>query len=242
MPEATEHRLIDEILSRLPSLAGKGDLVKRITATLTEEIISGSLPADSQLTSVELGKRFQTSRTPIREALFVLQQEGLVDIEARKRPHVSTLDNKDIRDLYSIRANLYSLVAEQIVRDASIDDVNLLLPSLQGMQDALSSHDVGSFFVASVQFRNVEASICQNHWVGTMIESLGLRVYRLRRFGLSLPGRLNEAWQDHYHLYQAYVERDEDLARAIAKSLVWRALRAIEANIGSPDVTVGKYH
>jgi DNA-binding GntR family transcriptional regulator len=222
--------LTDEVLSGLQSLEEQGDLVRNIVTTLALEIIEGSIPAGVELTSVELGKRFNTSRTPVREALAILSREGLVEIRPRVRPRVSYISPKEVQDLYQVRATLYSLVSREIVRRVSDEDLVKLAAPLELMRIAAEEGNVDTYFGQSVRFRHQEVELAGNPLVGNVIDSLGLRVLRVRRRGLTLPGRLTRSYQDHKALYDAYVERDETLAKAVTESLVLRALKALEAN------------
>lgn len=222
--------LTDEVLPKLQSLTDQGDLVRNIVTTLALEIIEGTIPVGFELTSVELGKRFHTSRTPVREALAVLSREGLVEIRPRVRPRVSRLSPKEVRDFYHVRATLYSLVSREIVRHASTEDLTTLEGPLELMRSAAGEGNVDMYFSQSVRFRQREVELGNNPLVGNMIDSLGLRVLRVRRHGLTLPGRLARSYQDHRSLYDAYLERNETLARALTESLVLRALKALEEN------------
>ncbi|MGH3631607.1 MAG: GntR family transcriptional regulator [Sciscionella sp.] len=217
-------------LSRAMSLRGQGELVNRMVTELATEIIEGRLPAGHELTSVYLGRRFGTSRTPVREALAVLQREGLVEAQPRRRPRVATLTLDEIRDLYQIRAHLYSLVSERIVADADQREIARLDGVLMRMKNAVQAGDSLGYFYLTVEFRNVEAEVCPNRRVGSIIESLGLRIYQLRRYGLSLPGRIEVSYRDYSRLREAYGDRDRELAVAVARSLMWKALAVIEAN------------
>jgi DNA-binding GntR family transcriptional regulator len=229
-PDASELPSVDRVLSRAISLDGQGELVSKIVTELATEIIEGRLPAGYDLTSVDLGKRFGTSRTPVREALAVLQREGLVDVPPRKRARVATLTLGDIRDLYQIRASLYALVSESIVEDAAAEDIVRLDGPLKGMRRAAEDGDTLRYFYGTVDFRYVEAEICPNRRVGGIIESLGLRIYQLRRYGLALPGRMEVSLRDYSRLREAYVDRDREVAIAISRSLMRKALTVIEAN------------
>ena len=221
---------ITQALSRAMGLEGQGDLVRHMVTALATEIIEGSLPARHQLTSVELGRRFGTSRTPVREALAILQREGLVDIEPRKRPYVATLTLEEIRDLYDIRASLYALISRGIVAGATDAEIDRLDLPLRQLREAMAARDPLAYFYVTVDYRRIEAEICPNRRVGPLIESLGLRIYRLRRFGLSVPGRLEVSYRDYSRLVEAYRDRDSELAVAIARSLMSKALSVIEAN------------
>lgn len=232
MPHAFSRALAEEILPRLDALADQGELVTRMVMTLAQEIIEGTLPAGYELTSVELGKRFRTSRTPVREALAILSREGLVEIRVRRRAHVARISRHEVHDLYHVRAALYRLVSREIVRTCTDEQIRRLAVPLRLMEQAVSEKDVDAYFAQSVSFRHLEASICGNEVVGHIVDSLGLRVYRLRRFGLTLPGRLTASLEDHRRLYEAYLERNETLSCAVTESLVLRALAALEQHFG----------
>ncbi|WP_328607154.1 GntR family transcriptional regulator [Amycolatopsis sp. NBC_00345] len=219
---------ITEALARSHSLAGHGELVRDMATALAREIIEGRLPSGYQLTSAELGRRFGTSRTPVREALGVLQREGLVEIEPRRRPRVATLSLTEVRDLYEIRAGLYALIAGAVAERAAEDEILLLDQPLARLREARDTGEVQAYFYATVDFRRVEAAICPNRRVGLLMDSLGLRIYRLRSFGLSLPGRLEVSCRDYSYLVDAYRARDRDLAEAVTRSLMSKALAAIE--------------
>lgn len=227
---STGPEFVTHALQRAMSLHGQGELVSRMVTELAVDIIEGTLPSGHELTSVYLGRRFGTSRTPVREALSVLQREGLVEIQPRKRPRVATLTLQEIRDLYQIRAHLYSLVSERIVDDAEDDEIARLDSTLARMRRAVEEGDSLKYFYLTVEFRDIEAEICPNHRVGSIIESLGLRIYRLRRYGLSIPGRIEVSYRDYSRLREAYGDRDRELAVAIARSLMRKALKVIEAH------------
>jgi len=61
-------------------------LVIDIACTIGAEVLDGTLPPGRDLNSVDLADRFGTSRTPVREALVILEKEGLVEISPRRRP------------------------------------------------------------------------------------------------------------------------------------------------------------
>ena len=114
-----------DVLRRM-LLDGRADvsLVDRIVEDLARRIIDGSLPPGADVNSVDLARRFSTSRTPVREALLTLQREGLVDIPARRRPRVAPVTLSQARELYEIRASLHALVSELIV--AGSPDLSVL--------------------------------------------------------------------------------------------------------------------
>lgn len=205
-------------------------LVDRMVEDLAMRIIDGRLPPGADVNSVELARRYGSSRTPVREALLTLQREGLVDIPARRRPRVALVTSSQVREMYEVRASLHGLVSELIVLRA--DDA--ALSELRDWQDKLRADaersDVEAYFWHNVAFRQAEAEIAGNHQLTRLLSTLGLRTLQLRHLSLSFPGRLDRSVDDHDRLLTAYDDRDAALATAITKSIIMAGYRAIEAS------------
>src|SRR3546814_12657654 len=92
-------------------------LVGRIAADVARAITEGRLTPGADLNSVELAARFGTSRTPVREALMLLEKEGLVEIPPRRRPRVSHVSLEEVEELYQIRVALNGLMIASFVRN-----------------------------------------------------------------------------------------------------------------------------
>src|SRR5579883_1147888 len=126
--DSQEHTPPNDGESSLPfggmlSIGDRRDsLVGSIIDWIARAIIEGRLQPGDDLNSVDLAHRFNTSRAPVREALILLEQEGLVEIQARRRPRVATMSIHQVRELYQVRAALHALVAELIVTNASDEE------------------------------------------------------------------------------------------------------------------------
>ena len=206
----------------------RNSLVTQIAIEIGAEIIEALIPPGHDLNSVDLARRYKTSRTPIREALMLLEKEGLVEMPPRRRPRVADLSLKEIRDIYRVRANLLELIAGDIARDASDEEIRSLLPMVEAMEAAARAEDVNAFFWANVYFHERNTELAKNRIVKKVIDSLLLRTLRLRRIGLSYPGRLQQSAEDHERLYRAYAKRDWNLAAALVRSNHISGLAALE--------------
>jgi DNA-binding GntR family transcriptional regulator len=202
--------------------------VAEIVDWVARGIIEGRLQPGDDLNSVDLAKRFHVSRTPVREALFVLDREGLVDWSPRRRPRVSALSLTDAREIYELRALLYGQVSLAIVARASDDDIESLWRAHRQLAGAAEREDVDGFFWANVEFRDEELRVSGNGILREVLDSMRMRTNRLRHLSASLPGRLRRSCADHQRLCEAYAERDGTLAAALNRSIVLGALRAIE--------------
>jgi DNA-binding GntR family transcriptional regulator len=101
-------------------------LMDDVTDAIREAILSGKLAAGTRLIEDDLAGMLNVSRGPIRQALFRLQQEGLVVHEAHRGATVATVSGEDIAEIYSLRSGLERLAVEEACRKASEADLEPL--------------------------------------------------------------------------------------------------------------------
>ena len=112
-------RMRDELLfSALRGIDGASSLAFTIFRNLAVGIVEGRLLPGHEVNSAELAREFNTSRTPVREALLMLEREDLVIVPPRRRPYVSAVALPQVKEIYEIRASLYGLVSELLVARA----------------------------------------------------------------------------------------------------------------------------
>lgn len=203
-------------------------LVSSIACELAAEIIEGLRQPGDDLNSVELARRYRTSRTPIREALMLLEKEGLVKIPPRRRPRVASLAIKEVREIYRARAALFELIASDVARTVSSEGIAALRAALAEMERTCRNNDLNGYVWANVDFYDRNTQLANNRTVKRILDSLLLRTLRLRRLSLSQPGRLQQSLDDHIRLVKAYEDRDANLAAALIRSNHINALAALE--------------
>ena len=223
-PTAGEREIL-RVLRRAERDDGVG---ARILVSVGGDIVEGRLKPGDDLNSVELARRFASSRTPVREALLTLEREGLVEIAARKRPRVRHLGIVEVREIYELRSELYALVSRRIVADCAAAGLAEFHRIQERLEDAAAAADLDRYFWHVVEFRNAEARLAGNETVRTVLDSVALRTLQLRHLSLSLPGRLDTSVADHRRLVQAYDDRDGELAAALTRSIVRQGLAAVE--------------
>src|SRR2546421_13031594 len=108
-------------------LEGRGQLVQNASVAATElirqAILDGRLEPGSRLKEEELARELGISRTPVREALLVLQAEGLVDAVPNRGAVVRSHDANDLEDLYQLRALLEGYAARRAAANVTEQDV-----------------------------------------------------------------------------------------------------------------------
>jgi DNA-binding GntR family transcriptional regulator len=203
-------------------------LVSNIACELAAEIIEGLRQPGDDLNSVELSRRYHTSRTPIREALMLLEKEGLVHIPPRRRPRVASLAIDEVREIYRARAALFELIATDVAHSVSAEGLAALRAARGEMERTCRNGDLNGYVWANVDFYDRNTQLANNRTVKRILDSLLLRTLRLRRLSLSQPNRLRQSLDDHSRLMKAYEDRDANLAAALIRSNHINALAALE--------------
>ncbi|SPJ24577.1 GntR family transcriptional regulator [Palleronia abyssalis] len=203
-------------------------LVTKIACETGAEIIEGLRAPGDELNSVDLATRFKTSRTPIRDALMLLEKEGLIDMLPRRRARVATPPIEEIGEIYRVRAALFETVASDVVSRATEDDIALLAGLIDAMADAERRMALPDYVWANVEFYTALSNIGRNRTAARLIDSLLLRTLPHRRLSLSLPGRMARSLKTHAQILDAVTQRDETLARALIRSNHLSALEALQ--------------
>jgi DNA-binding GntR family transcriptional regulator len=206
----------------------RSSLVDDIACVVGAEILEGLRRPGSDLNSVELARRFRTSRTPTREAVVILEKEGLVEILPRRRPRVADLSISEIREIYRVRAAMLGLIAAEVARLATDEEIVELGSILREMERAATAGDRDGYYWGNVAFHERFADMARNKTLRRILEGLALRSLRLRRLTLSSAGRMQRSLADHVRLVHALEERDGDLASALLKANVLGALKLLE--------------
>lgn len=203
-------------------------LVCNIAEALVTEVVFGDLQPGELLNSVDLAKRFEVSRTPVREALALLEQEGLVDIQARRRARVASLNIEQIREIYQLRSQLLAVMVRQLVSKVTDEQLALLGSCVERLQDRCRHGDVDSYFAGHVELQDLMTEYAGNATLKNMIDSLALRVLVLRHLGGSVPGRMKLGLAEQEQILGAIRVRDADLAAAAIAYATRQALLAVE--------------
>lgn len=219
-------------LRRLLTSDGQSEsLVISIAYELGLDIIEGRLKAGDDLNSVDLAERFSISRTPVREALALLEKQGLVEVPPRRRPRVRNPGIREIRNIYEIRAAMHALVCELVAQRATDEDLALLKQRFDAMREASESGNMHEYFLANMAFHDATTEICRNPMLQRSLDLLGLTTFNLRHQTLSQPGRIQQSLEDHAFLMRAFETRDPTLAASIIRSNIHTALKVLEENV-----------
>lgn len=234
--KATDDEAMEQLLVAKLDLQGREDSqVGRIALDVGADIVAGTLRPGADLNSVDLAKQYGTSRTPVREALLLLEKNGLVDIPPRRRPTVVNLIDSPIGDLYEVRALLTGYTVSLVCNKWQGDDLERMTEHVEAMQKACRDNDLTSFFWANIYFGEEAIRVADNDIALKIFDSLGLANLSLRRQSMSRPGRMEASARDHARLLEAIKSRDTNLARALTMSITRDAYLALAKATHAPE-------
>jgi DNA-binding GntR family transcriptional regulator len=206
-----------------PALQEEDVTVVRIFESLRASIVGGAVAPGQPINSVELAARFGTSRTPVREALLLLSQYGLVNLTARKRPRVAPVSVKTIRDLYALRSALHVYISEAIVRGATDNALHELRAQASALISQFEKSSTEEHLQGVEDYLAVEAALADNEVVLGVLDSLRWKIAWFRRLGSISREQLLVLAHDRLRVADAYLDRDARLAEAMNRSMLGKA-------------------
>ena len=148
--------------------------------TLREKILKGVYKPGERLMEIHLADQLGVSRTPIREAIRMLELEGLVKMVPRKGVQVAKISKEDLQDVLEVRKALDTLSVKLACERITEDEIKLLNNAEREFEKALASKDVREIAEADVAFHDVIHSATKNGRLKSMISNLAERIYRYR--------------------------------------------------------------
>lgn len=165
-------------------------LREQVYATLLDAIVSGAMPPGSRLRDADLASELQVSRTPVREALQRLEDEGLVRTSPGSQTQVAPLLESDAAEAVPVVATLHALAARTAVPRFGAADLAALEAANSAFAAWLAAGNPSAALAADDAFHDVFVAAAGNGEVQRSLRRLLPRVRRLElaRFG-ALAGR-----------------------------------------------------
>ena len=183
-----------------------------VARKLREAIMSGSLKPGQRLVERELCEMMGVSRPSIREALRLLEADGLVNTVPHRGPMVSTISLEEARQLYAARAVLEGFAGRECARLHDPAVVRKIGEALTRLKAALTESDMIAVLEAKTDFYAALIGGCQNAFIERMLKPLHDRITLLRITSMSHPKRVNKSLREVTAIWRAIQSGDEDLA------------------------------
>src|SRR5258707_12474703 len=196
-----------------PIHAAEGKIAAaQVHTRLRQMILDGTVPPGTVLSQVQLAQEIGVSRTPLREALRMLQEEGLVLAEHNHRVRGGDIDIGELEFFYASRIMLESLAVALSIPRLTQDDFDKLASALDQMHAASERRDMQSWDEGNRQFHAVLSSYTEGQLRETIKRSIDASE-RYRRIKLQ---NLSRSWEvaevEHQAIFEACRKGNRDAA------------------------------
>lgn len=199
-------------------------LVDESLAYIREQIYSGAFPPGMQLRQEQLSEELDISRTPLREALRVLQSEGLLSIKRGNRVEVITADMERFRDALILREVVDGVAARLAAENRTPRLLGALDRSLESQREALEPWDRPAFSRHDAEFHQAIFRATQNPYVIAQISLVRLSIQVFQPSAYFGQQRAGSTIVDHELIVEAIRTEGPEGAEMAARAHVQRVL------------------
>jgi len=192
--------------------------------------LNGQMAPGERLRESDLARRLAISRTPLREALMKLEQEGLIERLPSGTPRVRLLDIDEAIQLYEVREVLDGLAARLAAAHIATSDVAALGGLLADMEHHAIPSQAHAWFAAHVAFHDRIFVASANAPLRQLASVVRLSIQRLHPLLLATSTeRRAEAQREHTRVFEAIARGDGDVAERCARGHIAAAREAARA-------------
>ncbi len=199
--------------------------------TLRNAILRGELKPGERLMEMHLANKLGVSRTPIREAIRMLEQEGLAVTIPRKGAQVAGMTEKDLQDVLEIRDALDELAVRMACERTTDELIEELKVSMRDFEIATKSKDVRKIVEADESFHNVIYRMADNPKLETIVKNMREQTYRYRYEYVKGNAAYNQLIEEHAAIIDGFEKRDVDYVRKIMHTHLENQMEAVLAVI-----------
>jgi DNA-binding GntR family transcriptional regulator len=188
--------------------------------------------ADLRLDEKQLADNLGVSRTPVREALARLKQEGLVEIVPRRGAYIVRKGKAEIMETITVWAALESMAARLDTERASDAEISGLRKLFEGFPPGQDLHyRLDEYSAANLRFHQAVIDISQSPLLGRMAGELLVHVRAIRGRTIRDDDRVNSSIVDHMHIIEALEARDADLAERLVRDHALGLAEHVKRNV-----------
>jgi len=202
---------------------------------LREAILRGDLKPGERLMEIQLANKLGVSRTPIREAIRMLEQEGLAVTMPRKGAEVAKMTLKGMEDVLEIRAALDELACQLACQRITEEQLQRLEQKKKDFELSLKTANVKKIAEADVNFHDIIYEATGNPKLVFMLNNLREQVYRYRVEYLKKSENYPVLIKEHEAIYQSLMEHSMENATLAIREHVENQAIAVKEVIMRQD-------
>ena len=185
--------------------------------TLREAILRGDLKPGERLMELQLAAKLGVSRTPIREAIRMLQQEGLAVTIPRRGAEVAAMTEKDMEDVLQVREALEILAVQLASEKITKEQIAELEERLKAFEQAVETAEVKQIAQSDIDFHDLIYTAAENPRLVVLLNNLREQIYRYRVEYLKDEKNYPRLIEEHRQIMQGLKERNEQYVVEMTK-------------------------
>lgn len=172
---------------------------------LKHKILTGEIVSQTRLMEIDLSEKMNVSRTPIREAIKRLADDGLVKVEPRRGAYVANISIKDMLDVFEVREDMEGFVAKLAAQRINDEEKAELRRIAAEYEEALSrTEDKENIIELDEKFHNYIVSCCGNETLSELV-----------KYVQELSLRFRYLYYNDYSLYESTADQHNRIMEAI---------------------------
>ena len=172
---------------------------------LKHKILTGEIVSQTRLMEIDLSEKMNVSRTPIREAIKRLADDGLVKVEPRRGAYVANISIKDMLDVFEVREDMEGFVAKLAARRITDEEREQLRAIAEEYETAIEKADDKENIIAlDEKFHNFVVKCSGNETLSELV-----------KYVQELSLRFRYLYYDDFSLYESTAEQHNRIMEAI---------------------------
>lgn len=185
--------------------------------TLRDAILTGKLVPGERLMENQLADKLGVSRTPVREALRMLELENLVELVPRKGAQVLDMSEKDIVNILEVRSALEGLATQLACKKMGAEELQQLKKLEADFEHAVADNDVELFVDIDEDFHDLIFSSTGNDKLIHIFKNLRIQLYRYRMAQAKNDTSMSTIVAHHRSIIRAIENREAEEGAAVAQ-------------------------
>ncbi len=214
-------------MPRLKTVNSQETLVDQVVHYIQTEITQDRLRANQKISENQIAERLKISRSPIREALRVLERDGLIELVPGRGAHVVEVTPEDACEIFLLRSYLIGLAVRLATPRLSAKEVWGYQNRVKELERAAKRTDAAEFLEIASEIEKFFTHHCGSVRLKRFIEMLGNPCLKYRVFLASVPGYMEDVIKLHRGIAQAIAKRNPDRAESLRREISERGRKLI---------------
>ncbi len=203
--------------------------------TLRDRILKGELSPGDRLMEIPLAEKLGVSRTPVREAIRLLEREGLAITIPRRGAQVARMTEKDLSDVLEVREALDELAAEKACKNMNDEIIEKLSAAMDEFKRAARSDDIKVIVEADEAFHHIIYEAADNPRLLSIVDNLKEQMYRFRFEYIRGEESYDTLISEHLSIIEGLKKKDVDFVKKMMHTHLQNQIEAVRQIIKNYD-------